>query len=129
MFAFFRNPTRFIFICRWRNIGVIDDDFFHVFLTILFTSLPAYLAFLVWLAEGHKSPLWHKCIGDHSVVPEPGENLLTFLPVLLFGLFSLVLHFGVFVTIERSSKNKYAVATSCKEEKVSQVYQQTGDQT
>lgn len=53
---------RYLYICHFKNIGALYDDFLYCFITLATTGLAAYFSGLVSFFGLHQSPFWHNCV-------------------------------------------------------------------
>ena len=92
---------RFLYICVFKNAGMFNDNFLHLFFTVLLTILPVYFSLLLRLIGNHKGPFWYACAD--RLKPED-EGLGSLEPVFYIGVASLVLHLVLFWVIFREER-------------------------
>lgn len=51
---------RYLYVCRFKNLGVLDELFCVRFYSIVSVALPLYLAAIMWVGGFYKSSLWSR---------------------------------------------------------------------
>lgn len=92
---------RYLYICRFKNVGILNDDLVYFFLTLVTAVVSVYFAVLIWFCGFHHVPFWHRCVCRFENESEPEvkqgvENLRLFWAL---GVTSLGLHAALYSAI------------------------------
>lgn len=66
---------RHLFVCHFRNVGILNDGLAFRFVTAVAAFLAAYYNLLLFFAGRHHNPMWHWCLTGH---PELQKGIPSF---------------------------------------------------
>ncbi|XP_059085631.1 uncharacterized protein LOC131882493 [Tigriopus californicus] len=105
---------RYLYICVWKNVGKLNDDFFSAFLIVANLFLGSFFALVTMMSQDVQVFLYGVCIGEDPSLfvttdsPFPVTPRLTVLLALLTG----ALHCTLYVPIIREKSKRTDPMTS-----------------
>lgn len=106
-----RTFFRYFFVCRFRNVAAVQDEFLYLFMSLVASLLPTYWSLLLVLYEGHRIPIYHYCVGNDAIGRLLGSENMR--PHMFFSLFTFVCYAGVYL-VTRVHKKKAIAANAAR---------------
>lgn len=87
---------------RFKKVAAIQDEFLHLFITLVAVLLPFYWSFLLLFSGGYSIPWYNYCIGTVATGMLPGEEKMW--PIKIFVVFTIVNETTVYFKIRHLEK-------------------------